>query len=413
MGCVPGKIESSFFSETSSRNDALPFGTLFHEDFVLDKKLGKGAFGSVFAAWQRDEDSRKVAVKVVDLGPKNKGGARHSYEIDPKRKRSIDKEIMILKALPESEHVVRFFGEYSEGNLAYLLLELCSFGMLPAFETIATVSENVVRLVLRDMLSGISACHGANIVHRDIKADNFLAVLGETQLGFKIKLCDFGLASMVSSPDANELTGVYGTPPFMAPEMLRADKYNSKVDTWALGVLAYAFLFGTWPYVPAEQTGPAMKAAISTGKPPAYASKAGFPEVSGTAKSWLQVMLRREPEERASTQTALDSEFLTASWDESEGVCFRKAIRAAKRVGAFDQGPNARASTQLDAELRSLNIRRTSSGFSPNRLFEQMGMTDASTESGSDSPMALRRSPTQDSGGESLALGLRRSPTQD
>lgn len=72
----------------------------------------------------------------------------------------------------------------------------------------------------QDMLCGIAACHNSGIAHRDIKPDNFMVSPASGIPGFAVKLCDFGLASKVSSPTARELRGVFGTPPFMAPEML-------------------------------------------------------------------------------------------------------------------------------------------------------------------------------------------------
>lgn len=72
----------------------------------------------------------------------------------------------------------------------------------------------------QDMLSGLQACHGACVVHRDVKGDNFLAVPDSSPLGFRVKLCDFGFASFVGSPDASDLSGVCGTAQLMAPEIV-------------------------------------------------------------------------------------------------------------------------------------------------------------------------------------------------
>lgn len=404
MGCIPVKspfdlpLLESFghvVDEEEEQRVDVPFGESFHNDFVLSKKVGKGAFGSVYLAWVRrgGGDASQVAVKVVDLGPKTPSGAR-SGEVDPKRKRSIDKEIGVLQTLPRSEHIVAFVAEYLEGNLAYIALELCDSGLLVAFDRMPAISENTMRLVLRDMLAGVVACHAACIVHRDIKADNFLAARCESALGFRIKLCDFGLAAPVSAPGAKELSGVYGTPPFMAPEMLQAHRYCAKVDVWAVGVLAYGLMFGTWPYRPSLQNGPAMKAAILEGVPPPYTSKDDLPKVSGTAVSWMQALLERDAAKRVSSSMALNHRGLVQPWAENGGVCFKAAISSARRVGAFD-APAKRQATPLDTTLRSMNSRPSMissrlSSKSPRCGGSPSVATDISTESGSESPPASR-----------------------
>eukprot|EP00798_Chlamydomonas_sp_ICE-L_P022805 gene22805-29970_t len=64
------------------------------------------------------------------------------------------------------------------------------------------------------------------VVHRDIKPANFLV-----DRAWKVKLCDFGLASQ-----SHSMAGA-GTPPYMAPELLESKPYNEKVDVYAFGIM--------------------------------------------------------------------------------------------------------------------------------------------------------------------------------
>ena len=84
-------------------------------------------------------------------------------------------------------------------------------------------------------------------MHRDLKADNVLFWIEE----MKIKIIDFGLSKTIDGTQAQMKT-FFGTEPYMAPEMLVGSyvggNYDSKVDVWAFGVLAYFLVFKTVPF---------------------------------------------------------------------------------------------------------------------------------------------------------------------
>jgi len=118
---------------------------------------------------------------------------------------------------------------------------------------------------LREMLLGVQACHLVDIVHRDIKPQNYL--LGSD--GSTVKLCDFGLA--VRMPRRGQLRGVAGTIPFTSPEMLMDSgygRYGKATDVWSYGVSAYYLCFGVFPFPKAFcQDTECMEKAILLGLP--------------------------------------------------------------------------------------------------------------------------------------------------
>jgi len=62
-----------------------------------------------------------------------------------------------------------------------------------------------------------------------------------------IKIIDFGFAAFCT--DNQNLKIFCGTPSYMAPELVRKSEYDGRqVDMWALGVLLYALLSGTFPF---------------------------------------------------------------------------------------------------------------------------------------------------------------------
>jgi len=82
------------------------------------------------------------------------------------------------------------FGE----DLCFMVMEKCSCGLYQALRNMPDVTERDLGNILAQMLQGISHCHSVNIIHRDVKPDNFL-------IGGKdchtVKLTDFGLSAIV------------------------------------------------------------------------------------------------------------------------------------------------------------------------------------------------------------------------
>ena len=61
---------------------------------------------------------------------------------------------------------------------------------------------------------------------------------------FDIKVIDFGFACMYDPKNSDGLDTYLGTPAYMAPEILRLQKYTNKVDVWAIGVIIFMLLSG-------------------------------------------------------------------------------------------------------------------------------------------------------------------------
>jgi len=104
-------------------------------------------------------------------------------------------------------------------------------------------SETDARNLIKNLLQVLILMHKNNIMHRDLKPENLLLKHTEDNIS-DIKVADFGIA--VEIKDA--AVGLFGSPGYMAPEMLLKKKYDEKIDIWSAGVILYILLCGTMPF---------------------------------------------------------------------------------------------------------------------------------------------------------------------
>ena len=210
-------------------------------------ELGRGATSTVHRAV--DIDWNFYALKSVNL-----------EDTDQLQLDCYQNEISILRDLREHVHVIHMFDyEYSPANKVLYLVMEC--GQLDLAKIIKDNNNQPfetyhIQTFWHDMLMGVTAIHSMDIVHTDLKPNNF--VLVDT----KLKLIDFGIAcSLNDDATSFEREGRWGTPNYMAPEMiLSIPKNNSQTspenvckisqaaDVWSLGCILYKLSYGSTPF---------------------------------------------------------------------------------------------------------------------------------------------------------------------
>lgn len=219
-----------------------------------------------------------------------------------------------------------------------------------------------------------------------------------------VKLCDFGLAAVL--PDDGLVgPGVYGTAPFMPPEMLKMEKYGKPSDLWSVGVMAYVLLYGTFPIVPKIKSASEMKKAIILGDMvptyiPQVKGTAKAPVVSDLAEAFVRGLLIREPGERVVAKDAISKPWLTAhqlpqspQGTPTTSASFTGVLALALKSGAFEFRRVVQDDGRLDKYLQSEHLFREGvplpigkdkdrrSGKSPD-LAVKKTISDTSTKSG-------------------------------
>lgn len=260
---------------------SLPSEEVFHAKYKLGAKLGEGNFGQVRLATSITGST--FAVKVLHH-VKTAGGytLKESQEV-------FHGESALWQKVNSHKNVVQFFEAFGPKDTHYIVMEACKCSVLDGLKNQRLLMEDLSR-VFREMALGLAHCHAANVVHRDVKPDNFL--LGGAS-GQQIKLTDFGLAAVL--PQKRNLQAVAGTPPYMSPELLGSQGYDEKTDVWSLGVTVYVMLFGVFPYMPKERSGDAMKAIIRRGHPaPSFKSVVQGLELPLDAIEFAKTLLNRD-----------------------------------------------------------------------------------------------------------------------
>eukprot|EP00930_Biecheleria_cincta_P049440 TRINITY_DN34636_c0_g1_i1.p1 TRINITY_DN34636_c0_g1~~TRINITY_DN34636_c0_g1_i1.p1 ORF type:complete len:362 (-),score=50.18 TRINITY_DN34636_c0_g1_i1:291-1298(-) len=254
--------------------------------YCLGEVLGNGSFGKVHKACLKADPTQLRAVKKIPLDSAAEGTEFVEDRV----------EVKLLELIWHA-NIAKLYEYFQDTDFAYIVLELCCGGDLGQWlQQHVRCNEQDVVSVVRQMAMSLDHIHGMNIVHRDIKAANF--VLAESSMTSTVKLVDFGLATRFAKGEY--VTGVCGSAHYLAPEVLMHEKYRCEVDLWALGVLMYLLLYGLHPHDGDAVEDIALKIVA---KPIRWQTTA---TVSFDCLHFLQQLLERNPCQRSSAKQALE-----------------------------------------------------------------------------------------------------------
>ncbi|KAI1314619.1 Serine/threonine-protein kinase [Mortierella claussenii] len=288
-------------------------------DYVVEHEIGRGSFAIVYKGYHR-VTKESVAIKSVLRS-----------KLTKKLLENLASEINILKGI-RHDHIVALVDCKETESHIHLVMEYCSQGDLSQYikrrgdgppslpsPPGGGLHEVVVRHFLKQLASALEFLRSKNLIHRDLKPQNLLLhppSNSKEGSGYGLpvlKVADFGFAR--SLPHLSLAETLCGSPLYMAPEILRYEKYDAKADLWSVGTVLYEMCTGKPPFralnhVALLKTIEKAQDVITfpgepsvddrTGSSPSQLSHQGAVTISDDIKDLIRQLLKRNPVERIS-----------------------------------------------------------------------------------------------------------------
>jgi len=212
------------FISTKELYDLYHKNTNIH-DFEIGKVLKINWKRRVFIARSKSHHNLVVVIKAINI----------------KYKKDAINEIEIMKIV-SSDNIIQIFDHFTDEKNIYIIMEYAPYGNLYDFYISGNrkVSDIITKKIMIQIILAVKRCHDLNIIHRDIKLENF--VISDNNI---IKLLDFGQSEFIDTFNSSRLTG---TLEYLCPEYLSSKVINPNIDIWCLGIIAYELLVGKTPF---------------------------------------------------------------------------------------------------------------------------------------------------------------------
>uniref|UniRef100_A0AAY4B399 Myosin light chain kinase, smooth muscle n=1 Tax=Denticeps clupeoides TaxID=299321 RepID=A0AAY4B399_9TELE len=258
------------------------------EFYDVEDRLGTGKFGQVF--------------KVVEKSTKMVWAGKFIKAFSAKEKENVRQEISIMNSLHHPK-LVQCMDAFEGKSDMVMVMELISGGEL--FERIVDedfeLTEREVIKYMLQIIDGVAFIHKQGIVHLDLKPENIMCI---NKTGSKIKLIDFGLARRLDNSGA--LKVLFGTPEFVAPEVINYEEISYPTDMWSIGVICYILVSGLSPFMGDNDSETLANVTSATWD---FEDEA-FDEISDDAKDFISSLLKKGMKARLTCGQCLEHKWL-------------------------------------------------------------------------------------------------------
>jgi serine/threonine-protein kinase Chk1 len=184
------------------------------------------------------QSERVIAIKFIN---------KQAFKAKGNTEKDAIREAALHSHCSPHPNVIKYYGHGDDRNFYWIAMEWASGGdLFDKIEPDQGVDEDVAHLYFTQLINGVGFLHSRGVAHRDIKPENILL-----DANGNLKIGDFGLAALFRNPDNGRVRKCYtpcGSPPYLAPEVLRSDYDADRVDIWSSGVVLYVLFCGTTPW---------------------------------------------------------------------------------------------------------------------------------------------------------------------
>ncbi|XP_072220704.1 death-associated protein kinase 3 [Leuresthes tenuis] len=259
--------------------------------YEMGEELGSGQFAIVRKCKEKSTGVEYAAkfIKKRRLSSSRRGVSREE----------IEREVNILREIQHS-NIITLHDIFENKTDVILILELVSGGEL--FDFLAekeSLSEEEATQFLKQILDGVYYLHSKRIAHFDLKPENIM-LLDKNVPNPRIKLIDFGIAHQIKA--GNEFKNIFGTPEFVAPEIVNYEPLGLEADMWSIGVITYILLSGASPFLgETKQETLTNISAVNYDFDEEY-----FSNTSELAKDFIRRLLVKDPKKRMTIDDSLE-----------------------------------------------------------------------------------------------------------
>lgn len=206
--------------------------------YIIQKKIGEGR-SKVFNVIDTEFPEREVAAKFL------------SHDCTDEEKNIFKEEFFTLHRL-EHPNIIKAFElgsvlikdeEDDEIEIGSLFITMEYFNPVELLSYNKLNDETKLYSIIKQICSVLFYLHQSNYIYYDLKAENIL--ISEEGNETKLKLIDFGFSRKIVEEEDFEIKG---TANYLAPEILKSEDHDHRVDLYSLGVLLYRIAFGKFPY---------------------------------------------------------------------------------------------------------------------------------------------------------------------
>lgn len=187
--------------------------------YTIISELGRGAFSTVYKI-KSNINQQYYCLKKINL----------------KKTKDKNNEINLLQNLSHI-NLVKYISSCTDESGIYIIMEYCEYGDLYSLlhsvrKKKVYVNEDIIWNIAYQSLQALNYLHSKHIIHRDIKLLNIFLTKEKI-----IKIGDFGMSKLLEKKEM-KMSRV-GTPLYLAPELVKKEKYDYKADIWSLGCSLY------------------------------------------------------------------------------------------------------------------------------------------------------------------------------